>query len=109
MKIPQDHQQVMVYLIIKDAAAFSSFAQNTFGGHLLIKIGDSTIMFAEATEQFSVQNSHFFIYVEDADITYHKILDGGGRVVTEISDLPYGRSGGVEDPFGNTWWVTGIN
>ena len=124
MNIPQDHQQVMVYLIIKDAAAFSSFAQNTFGGHLLnthmredgitimhgeIKIGDSTIMFAEATEQFSVQNSHFFIYVEDADITYHKILDGGGRVVTEISDLPYGRSGGVEDPFGNTWWVTGIN
>ena len=114
----------MVYLIIKDAAAFSNFIQNMFDGHLLnthkredgitimhgeIKIGDSTVMFAEATEQFAVQNSHLFIYVEDADITYKKIIDVGGRAVREISDLPYGRSGGVEDPFGNTWWVTSIN
>jgi len=124
MNIPQNHQQIMVYLIIKDAAAFSNFIQNMFDGHLLnthmredgitimhgeIKIGDSTVMFAEATEQFAVQNSHLFIYVEDADITYKKIIDVGGRAVREISDLPYGRSGGVEDPFGNTWWVTSIN
>ncbi|WP_431200968.1 hypothetical protein ACQ86K_30970 [Mucilaginibacter sp. P19] len=22
------------------------------------------------------------------------------------ADQPYGRSAGVKDPFGNTWWIT---
>ena len=123
MNIPQDHQHLMVYLIIKDAAAFSNFVQKTFGGHLLnthmredgttimhgeIKIGDSTLMFAETTDQFAVQNSHLFIYVEDADLTHQQIIESGGKLVTEVSDQSYGRSGGVMDRFGNTWWLTSI-
>jgi PhnB protein len=123
MNIPQDHQQVMVYLIIKDAAAFATFVQDLFGGKLLnahmredgvtimhgeIRVGDSTIMFAESTDEYPVQTSHFFVYVEDADRSHQMILESGGSSVTEVTDQPYGRSGGAADKFGNTWWVTSI-
>ena len=47
-----------------------------------------------------------FIYVEDADETYKKAIEEGATVVTTLSDQAYGRSGGVKDPFGNTWWIT---
>src|SRR6187402_120911 len=118
MNIPKDHQQVMVYLIIKDAAAFAEFLKDVFNGILLnthmredgttimhgeVKIGDSTIMFAESTDQYVIQNSHFFIYVNDADTTYARVIEYGGTSVTEVSDQSYGRSGGVMDRFGNTW------
>ena len=30
----------------------------------------------------------------------------GAKLVTPVADQQYGRSGGVEDPFGLTWWIT---
>jgi uncharacterized glyoxalase superfamily protein PhnB len=33
-------------------------------------------------------------------------LRQGGKSVYELADMPYGeRSGGVEDPCGNYWWI----
>ncbi len=66
-------------------------------------------MFADCTEKFSVRTGGFFIYVDDADKTYNKALDAGATIATAVADQSYGRSGGVEDPFGNVWWVTSMN
>ena len=122
-KIPQDYPTVMPYLIIKNAAAFIQFAQNVFGAavvnkymrdgestimHAEIKIGNSIIMFAESTAEYKPMNAGLFIYVEDADITYKKAIDEGAVVVTELGNQSYGRSGGVKDAFGNTWWITSV-
>ena len=122
MKIPENYQTVMPYLILENARGFIAFTQKVFDAkethktmrnentimHAEIMIGESTIMFADATDQFKVSNAGLFVYVEDADETYKSALNSGGSVVTELSDQPYGSSGGVMDPFGNVWWITSV-
>ncbi|MEO8149287.1 MAG: VOC family protein [Bacteroidia bacterium] len=119
-KIPENYQTVMAYLIVKDAAHFISFMQKVFGAvethktmrdadvimHGEIMIGECTIMFADSTAAFGPRTAGFFIYVDDADVTYKKAIEEGATIVTELSNQSYGRSGGVLDPFGNTWWIT---
>jgi len=122
-KIPENYQTVMPYLIVKDAAQFIAFTQKVFDAsetykvmrdehtimHAEIMIGGSTIMLADSTETFSERPAGLFIYVADADETFNKAMDAGATVVTEMADQPYGRSGGVKDPYGNTWWITSMN
>ena len=76
--------------------------------HAEIKIGNCTIMFADTTEAFKPQLAGLFIYVENADDTCHKALAEGGTTVMELSDQDYGRTCGVNDPCGNTWWITSV-
>ena len=121
MKIPEQHQAVMPYLILKNAAAFLEFAKTVFGAeekfkslredqsmimHAEINISGSVIMFAEATDQFSSFPAGLFIYVEDADRTYQAAIEAGATSIMEPADMDYGRSSGVTDAFGNQWWIT---
>ena len=120
VKFPTHYQQVMPYLIVQDAAAFIRFLADVFDGRELMRhmrdehtvmhaevcIGKSVIMFAEATDAFPVCNAGLFVYVANADEVYAKALKANAVAVTPMGDQPYGRSGGVKDPFGNTWWIT---
>ena len=119
MNIPPGYQTIMPYLIIKDAAKFAEFTKKVFNAeekdrhmrdekiimHAEVMIGDSTIMFADATAQFNERTTGLFVYVDNADETFQKALDEGASSLMPPSDQPYGRSGGVIDPFGNTWWI----
>jgi dihydrofolate reductase len=58
--------------------------------------------------KFNIQTSGLFVYVANADETYNKAIEAGASVKTVLSDQQYGRSGGVIDPFGNTWWITSV-
>jgi uncharacterized glyoxalase superfamily protein PhnB len=121
-KIPEDYQTVTTYLIIKNAVAFIQFMQTVFNAevvnkhihnentimHAELKIGNSIIMLADSTPQYSPANATLFIYVEDADAIYKKAIDNGAATVTELANQSYGRSGGVKDSFGNTWWITSV-
>jgi PhnB protein len=120
LNIPEGYQTIMPYLIVENAAEFSNFTKNVFGAeekhksmrtetlimHAEISIGGSVIMFADATEQYSKQTAGLFIYVDDCDTIYQKGLDNGAISLMEPADQGYGRSGGIRDPFGNTWWLT---
>jgi PhnB protein len=122
VNIPESYQQIMPYLVIENATAFFSFTQNVFGAkekykamrtdslimHAEIQIGDGVIMFADATEQFTKQTAGLFIYVDDCDTVYQKALDNGATTAMPPADQSYGRSGGITDPFGNTWWLTSV-
>lgn len=119
-KKPEGYPTVMPYLILKHAANFFLFTQNVFGAkeayremrddkvlrHGEVRIGDSIIMFAESTEQFAPSTAGMFVYVENADETYQKALKEGAVSIMPPADQSYGRSCGVSDPFGNTWWIT---
>ena len=121
-KVPDGYPTISPYLIIKNAGAFITFMQDVFGAtlsnkhmrdeniimHAELKIGNSLIMLADSTDQYPPNNAGFFIYVEDADVTYKKALDNGAISITEMSDQSYGRTGGVKDSFGNTWWITSV-
>lgn len=118
-KVPEGYQTVMPYIIIKDALKFMAFMQDVFGAtekmkmlthdgqimHGEVFIGESCIMFANSGGEWGVNNAGLYVYVDDADATYQKALDAGSEVVTELADQSYGRSGGIKDPFGNTWWI----
>ena len=120
MKIPDNNQTVMPYLIVPNAEGFLSFAKKVLNAkeiskymrdektimHAEIMIGDSTIMFADATEEFTPSTAGLFVYVENSDETIEKAIREGASVIREITDEEYGRSGGIKDPFGNVWWLT---
>jgi len=47
-----------------------------------------------------------YMYVEDVDSVFQRAVKAGGKIVMEPVDHFYGdRSGAVEDPSGNQWWV----
>ena len=121
MIIPKGYQAVMPYLILNNAEAFIDFTAKVFHAQLInkhlredhqtimhaeVNISGSVIMFAEATEEYPVQTANLFVYVDNADENYHVALQNGATSVNEPADQPYGRSCGVKDPFGNSWWIT---
>ena len=124
MNIPAHYNTVMPYLVIKNAQQFIEFTQAVFDAtevadmrsmrdehtimHSEVILGSSTIMFADATEQFPERPAGLFVYVDDADATYQKALDAGATSIMPPADMPYGRSSGVLDTHGNTWWITSV-
>jgi PhnB protein len=124
MKLPDGHQTVMPYLMVKGSLNFISFTRTVFNAalngpmhklrddgtvmHAEISIGGSTIMFTDATDQWKEQIANLFVYVDNADETYKKAVDAGATTVMELSNQSYGRTCGVTDPFGNVWWITSI-
>ena len=123
MKIPDGHQAIMPYLIVENAEKLIDFAQQVFNAnlnskhlrddgktimHAELQISGSTVMLAEATEQWKEHTATLFIYVDNADETFNKAIEAGAEVILELRNQEYGRSGGVADPCGNIWWITSI-
>ena len=122
LNIPAGYNRVMPYLIVKNAAAFIEFTKYVLGAiekykvmrdeklimHAEISLGDSVIMIADATEIYNEQPAGLFVYVEDCDKAYQKAMDNGAESVSRPSDQQYGRSAGIKDKFGNTWWMTSV-
>lgn len=119
-QLPDYYQTVMPYLILEDVEVFLKFVNKVFNAeekmkhvddnkrvaHAEITIGDSTIMVGESTDNWKVQTAGLYINVQSADKTYEKALKAGAKSVMELSDQDYGRTCGVLDPTGNTWWIT---
>lgn len=120
LKVPAGNNRVMPYLILKDGFGFIEFAKNILsateaaiyrtedGGlmHGEIMIGDSKIMIGEASDKWPASPAGMFIYVADVDKTYAEALAAGASSIMEPVNQDYGRSGGIKDSWGNTWWIT---
>lgn len=118
MKIPEQYNRLMPYLIIPETAAFLAFMKEVFGAeeqmivpnnqggimHGEIRIGDAVIMFSNVTEQFSTCPAGMFIYVDDVKETYAKAIAAGATSIMEPAKQSYGFSCGFKDAFGNDWW-----
>ena len=123
MQLPNGHQTIMPYLILEKAENFIPFTKAVFKAevrlhqlrddelsimHSEISIGNSTIMFASASDKWKPQTASLFVYVPQADEAYEAALHLGATSVMPLSDQDYGRTCGIMDPFGNTWWITSI-
>lgn len=119
--LPAGYPRVTPYLIVNNALGFVQFMKAVFGAeeremhfredsetlmHGELRIGDSPIMVAEATEDWKAENAGMFIYVANADDTYQKAIDNNATTRMPLSNQSYGRTCGVLDPWGNTWWIT---
>ncbi|HEX2534656.1 MAG TPA: VOC family protein [Chitinophagaceae bacterium] len=116
----EQQSTVIPYFILEDASAFGRFTRDVFDArevstrlredhtlmHAELQIGNSRIMYCDSTEAYPPVTGSLFIYVPDADSSYRKALEAGASVVMELSDQDYGRTCGVLDPCGVTWWIT---
>jgi PhnB protein len=119
INFPAGYQQVMPYLVTKDAEALITFLKDVFGAeekmrfmrdehtiaHAEVTIGHSVIMISGAADELKPCPGGSFVFVENADATYQKAMTAGASSLMPVKDNPYGRSGGVLDPFGNSWWM----
>jgi PhnB protein len=118
MKIPPHSNRLMPYIIVPGAYKFAEFMKNVFGAteqaiiprsegvimHGELRIGDSVVMFADATAEIDARPAGIFIYVDNVDETYRKALQMGAKSLREPTQQPYGYTCGFRDAFGNDWW-----
>ena len=99
----------------------SNFVKNVFGAteiervdmgpksfHIETQIGDSIVVLETGDPPDpSARPASVYVYVEDVDATYRRALESGATSIAEPADKPYHeRAAGVEDSFGNTWWIS---
>lgn len=108
------------YFLVPDGDKFISFLKEVFEAeesavyrddngrimHAELRIDDSVIMFGNSTERFPPQTGGVFMYVTSTDDVYNKALAAGATSEGSPENKDYGRSAGIKDPFGNTWWIT---
>jgi PhnB protein len=117
---PERYHSITPYLIINNAEHLIEFLKQAFdaeelsrmaqpdGGimHAELRIGDSTLMLADATEQYPPTPAFLYLYVENTDAVYQKALTAGATSIREPTDEFYGdRTAAVKDAFGNQWGI----
>jgi uncharacterized glyoxalase superfamily protein PhnB len=119
--IPENYHSVTPYLVVKGVERLIDFIEQTFDtkrphelmrrpdgsiGHAEIRVGDSMIMMGEPMPGQPLMPATLYVYVRDIDATYQRALRAGATSVMEPANQFYGdRSGGVQDPTGNRWWI----
>jgi PhnB protein len=117
--IPTGYHTVTPLLLVKDAAKLIDFIVTAFNGvekgrhemdgkvtHAEVTIGDSVLMIGEASDRWPEVNAALYLYVKDTDSVYKQAVKAGGKSIREPKTEFYGdRSAGVEDNFGNQWWI----
>ena len=118
--VPEGYHTVTPFLMVNGAARFIDFLKAAFGAeemfrmpgpqgnvmHAEVRIGDSIIMLADATDEHPPKPAMFYLYVEDADGLYRRALQAGATSLAEPTDHFYGdRAGAVQDAWGNQWWI----
>jgi PhnB protein len=119
--IPEGYHTVTPYILVQGADKLIEFIKKAFDaketerysmpdgsiGHAEVRIGDSVLMVSDAQgEEYKPMAAGIHLYVEDCDVTYKHALEAGATSVSEPQDQFYGdRSSGVNDQFGNKWWI----
>ena len=118
--IPEGYRTVTPYLVVPDAGALIEFLERAFHAeetertaapdgrvmHAAVRIGDSMVMMGGASERHPPRPGTIYLYVPDADAAYERALAAGATSLMEPADQFYGdRNGGVEDLWGNQWWI----
>jgi PhnB protein len=119
--IPEDADELMAYLHPRGAAGQIDFLKQAFGAeeidrgespdgviyHAKVRIGNSIIEMGEAHDQWQPMPAMFMMYVDDVDAWYARAMKAEGAVsLGKPANQDYGaRTGGITDPFGNTWYI----
>ena len=76
--------------------------------HARIRIGDSIVEMGEAHGPWQPRPMHFMLSVDDADTWYERAMNAEGAIsLGAPANQAYGgRTGTVQDPFGNTWYLS---
>ena len=74
--------------------------------HAEVRVGDSLVEIGEAHGPYQPLPTAIYMYTPDADAVYRQAMAAGGKSLWAPASQPYGdRVGGVEDAFGNYWYM----
>ena len=75
--------------------------------HAELRIGASVVEMGEAHDQWQPRPMHFMVSVADCDTAYARAMKAEGAISVSVpANAPYGgRTGTIEDPFGNIWYL----
>lgn len=117
---PHGFRSVTPYFTADDPLRLIEFIERVFDGKLLnrssdeagsithaeMQIGDTIIELSAGSDRFPPRTNTLHMFVPDTDRCYGRALEAGATSLYEPADMPYGeRSGGIEDPFGNHWYI----
>ena len=118
--VPKGCQTVIPYLVVSSSKKLIEFLEATFEtkatecmmrpdgsvGHAEVPIGDSVVMVSDASPEHPAGKAAIYVYVPDTDAAYKRAVAAGAKSIVEPADQFYGdRNAGVQDAFGNTWWI----
>lgn len=127
--VPDGYPSLTPYMIFKDASAAIEFYKKAFGAtetlritysdgrirHAEIRIGTSPMMIVDETVKYPELQSaqslsgspvQLYFYTEDVDALAERAVAAGAKLIAPVKDAEDGdRRGGLEDPFGYTWWI----
>jgi PhnB protein len=118
--VPEGYPTVCPYIVVTGVDKLIEFAKQVFDAkevhvskrpdgsvmHAEIKIGNSIVMMGDGAAIGKTFPAMLHLYIEDVDVVYRRAMQAGAKSVREPSDQIYGdRTGGVEDAFGNQWWM----
>ena len=118
-------QQLYPRLVVADADAAIDFYATAFGAELVERYTDGSgnvvhALLRAGSAVWAVKDGDavdpppqgpgpviLALYVDDPDAVAAAVLAGGGSVIFEGSDHPYGERGGrLADPFGHAWMIS---
>ena len=119
---PAGYNSLSPYLVVKDARGLIDFLARAFGAvplrrydrpdgsvmHAEVRIDDTVVMVGESGSGWDPQPVHVHIYVPDAAAAFRTAVEAGGKPLQEPvrKDGDPDLRGGVQDPYGNGWWVS---
>lgn len=120
MRLPDGHEALFPYLMVRDAPGLVRFVREVFDAEELgrteqegrlanarLQIGGVGLMVSEASDFLGAVPAALYVYVDDVDARHASALGAGGEELFAPDDMPYGdRQSGVRDPFGNVWFIS---
>ena len=127
--IPEGYHTITPQLTVNGAAEAVEFYKRAFGAvelmrtlgpdgktvaHAELKIGDSVVFLSDEFPGMSVKSpsslggttASIYVYVEDADAVFARVVAAGAQVQMPVTDMFWGdRMGSVFDPFGYHWAI----
>jgi uncharacterized glyoxalase superfamily protein PhnB len=120
--VPEGLPKVMPYFNPRGARKMITFLEQAFDAeqiaahespegtvlHAKLRIGDSIVEMGEAHGPWQPRPMHFMVKVNDADESYARAMQAEGAISMGVpANAPYGgRTGTIQDPFGNTWYLS---
>jgi uncharacterized glyoxalase superfamily protein PhnB len=119
---PEGYNSVSPYLIVNGAQKMIDLLKKIFNAeelrrydradgsimHAEIRIDDSVVMIADASEQYSQNNSLLHVYLKDVDDAYERAINAGCKPFQEpkTQEGDPDRRGTFIDFAGNMWSVS---